>query len=169
MAPCSRPQTEDGESVFSCSSGVSHITVLSFRRSENLLQKSVKLQPGCLDKPKSEVLQKLRWPHMNQNPCYVTNSLMFNQLTFPQFVGGECRTVLKTSSSEEMYGRLSILSKISYLYDQCRSWEKARAAYFAIISSIEEGEVDWSSSFGHYDIMCLPVNEVDHKDSNKNA
>ena len=35
--------------------------------------------------------------------------------------------------------------------------KKARAAYFAIISSIEEGEATWTSSFGHCDIMYPPV------------
>ena len=100
------------------------------------------------------MIVKLKWPHMNQNPRYVTSALTFNQLTFAQFVGGEARTILKTNDSNECYGRLRILSKVSYLYEQCRSWEKARAAYFAMISSIEEGEASWNSSFGHYDMMC---------------
>ena len=72
-------------------------------------------------------------------------------------MGGECHTILRTGGSEEMYGRLRILSKVAYLFEQCRSWEKARAAYFAIISSIDEGEATWTSSFGHCDIMCPPV------------
>ena len=47
-----------------------------------------KLHSGFLDKPRSQVLIKLLWPHMNQNPRYVTSSLTFNQLNFAQFVGG---------------------------------------------------------------------------------
>ena len=89
----------------------------------------------------------------------MTAPLSFNQLNFSQFVGGECRTILQSESSVEMQGRLRILSKIAYLYDQCRSWEKARATYFAILSSIEECEADWASSFGHYDVMCPPVGD----------
>ena len=112
---------------------------------------------GFLDKPMSQVVRKLTWPHMTQNPRYVTDALMFNQLSFAQFVGGETRTVLKTESVDELYRRLRVLSKVAYLYEQCKSWEKARSVYFAILSSIEEGESSWNSSFGHYDIMCPPV------------
>ena len=115
-----------------------------------------KLRSGFLDKPRSQVVVKLAWPHMNQNPRYVADCLSFNQLNFCQFVGGECRTILKTLDETEQVGRLRVLSKISYLYDQCRDWDKACSAYFAIVSSIEEGEALWSSSFGHYDIMCPP-------------
>ena len=121
-----------------------------------------KLRSGFLDKPRSQVLVKLLWPHMNQNPRYVTSSLTFNQLNFAQFVGGECRTILKTETEHKLIGRLKILSKIAYLYDQCRDWEKARSAYFAILSSIEEGESTWWSSFGHYDMMCPPRVEEQH-------
>ena len=111
---------------------------------------------GFLDKPLSQVVHKLKWPHMNQNPRYVTNSLMFNQLNFCQLIGGECRTIMRTSDPIERMGRLRILSKVAYMHDQCRDWEKARGAYFAILCSIEEGEASWDSSFGHYDIMCPP-------------
>ena len=114
------------------------------------------LKSGFLDKPRSYVLVKQMWPHMNQKPRYVTTSLTFNQLNFCQFVGGECRTILKTDDDEEVSGRLQVLSKVAYLYDQCKDWEKARAAYFAMVSSIEQGEATWSSSFGHYDMMCPP-------------
>ena len=71
--------------------------------------------------------------------------------------------IMKTEDSEEMFGRLRILSKIAYLHEQCKSWDRARAAYFAIISSIEEGESLWTSSFGHYDIMCPPVTITETK------
>ena len=114
------------------------------------------LKSGFLDKPCTVVIAKQIWPHMNQNPRYVTTALTFNQLNFCQFVGGECRTILKTSDEEEVYGRLRVLSKVAYLYDQCRDWDRARAAYFAMVSSIEEGEASWSSTFGHYDMMCPP-------------
>ena len=108
------------------------------------------------------MLVKHMWPHMNQNPRYVTTSLTFNQLNFCQFVGGKCHTILKTEDNDELFGRLRILSKIAYLFDQCKDWEKARSAYFAILSSIEEGEAYWSSSFGHYDVMCPPKHEDVH-------
>ena len=126
-----------------------------------------RLCSGFLDKPRSLVLIKHMWPHMNQNPRYVTNSLSFNQLNFCQFVGGECRTILKTDNEEELIGRLRILSKIAYMYNQCQDWEKARNAYFAILSSIEEGESYWTSSFGHYDIMCPPRSEDGQKGEGK--
>ena len=122
-----------------------------------------RLKSGFLDKPRSQVVVKLMWPHMNQNPRYVTSSLTFNQLNFAQFVGGECRTIMKVQSENELVGRLQVLSKVAYLYDQCRDWEKARNAYFAILSSIEEGEASWVSSFGHYDIMCPPKAEEPQK------
>ena len=93
---------------------------------------------------------------MNQNPRYVTSSLAFHQLNFCQFVGGECCTILKTENDDELFGRLRILSKIAYLFDECKDWDKARNAYFAILSSIEEGEAYWTSTFGHYDVMCPP-------------
>ena len=117
------------------------------------------LKSGFLDKPRSQVMVKLMWPHINQNPRYVTASLSFNQLNFAQFVGGECRTILKTDSEEEMFGRLRVLSKVAYRFDQCKDWDRARGAYFAIPSSIKEGEAFWSSSFGHYDVMCPPKHE----------
>ena len=125
-----------------------------------------KLKSGFLDKPRSNVLAKLVWPHMSQNPRYVTSPLTFNQLTFQQFVGGEVRTILKTASLAENIGRLRLLSKIAYLFEQCKSWEKARSVYFAVLSSIEEGEADWNSSFGHYDIMC-PPNVVETEKTDK--
>ena len=127
------------------------------------------LKSGFHDTPGSQVLVKLKWPHMNQNPRYVTEGLKFNQLTFPQFVGGECRTILRTTDTTEINGRLRILSKVAYLYEQCKNWERARSIYFAIVSSIEEGEAKWGSSFGHYDLMC-PVwveNKYEPKSENK--
>ena len=104
----------------------------------------------------------------SHEPHYVTEPLTFNQLNFCQFVGGECRTILKTESETEQIGRLRVLSKVAYLHDQCKSWDRAQAAYFAIISSIEEGEAQWSSSFGHYDLMCpAPSGDTAEKCSNK--
>ena len=152
-----RPDTEnDGESVAG--------TDASDRSRKKDRRKS-----GFLEKPRSNVIVRLKWPHMNQNPRYVTSPLTFNQLNFLQFVGGECRTILKTADGEELYGRLTIFSKIAYLYDQCKSWEKARAAYFAIIGSIEEGEANWNSSWGHYDMMCPPTPLMEEKaEKNKN-
>ena len=47
-----------------------------------------KVKSGFLDKPRSQVLIKQRWPHMNQNPRYVMSPLTFNQLNFCQFIGG---------------------------------------------------------------------------------
>ena len=123
------------------------------------------LRSGFLDKPRTVVLYKLRWPHMNQNPRYVTKSLGFDDLNFAQLVGGECRTILKTDDADELYGRLRILSKVAYLLDQCKNWEKARSAYYAIMSSIEEGESSWSSTFGHYDMMCPPTYSSESKQS----
>ena len=69
-------------------------------------------------------------------------------------MGDETRTILRTNNIEKCYGRLRVLSKVAYLYDQCRNWDKAQGAYFAIISNIEEGDATWNSSFGHYDMMC---------------
>ena len=102
---------------------------------------------------------------MNQNPRYVTEPLTFNQLNFAQFVGGEARTIVKTTDPVEIFGRLRVLSKVAYLKDQCKSWDKARAVYFAIVSSIEEGEATWNSSFAHYDLMCPAVPEKVRSDT----
>ena len=128
----------------------------SVRSASTVKTKDKRIKSGFLDKPRTHVLTKLKWPHMNQNPRYVTTALTFKQLNFQQFVGGECRTILKSSSEEERKGRLNILSKVAYLYDQCGSWERARAAYFAIIGSLEEGESTWDSPLGQYDMMCPP-------------
>ena len=125
------------------------------------LKRGANLRSGVLEKPRSQVMLKLKWPHMNQNPRYVTAPLTFNELTFSQFVGGECRTIIKADNPDEIFGRLKILSKIAYLHEQCRSWDKAHVAYFAILSSIEEAEADWNSSFGLYDMMCPPPLEME--------
>ena len=154
----------DGESVHSCKSVASSRT-----QDSDSTKKDKKKKSGFLDKPRSNVVVKMKWPHMNQNPRYVTTALTFNQLNFCQFVGGECRTILRTSDGDELYGRLRVLSKIAYLFDQCKSWDKARAAYFAILSSIEEGEASWTSTFGHYDLMCpyTPHADNDTKSDSK--
>ena len=150
----------DGESVQS---------YWSFRtdRSRVTSKDKTKIKSGYLDKPRSSVMVKHEWPHMNQDPRYITEPLMFNQLNFSQFVGGECRTIIKAEDDEEKTGRLRVLSKIAYLFNQCDSWDRARAAYFAIISSIEEGEAHWSSSFGHYDMMCPAPQIVEAKEKSE--
>ena len=61
-----------------------------------------------------------------------------------------------------------MLSQVAYLFDQCGNWERARSAYFAIISSIEEGELEWSSSLGHYDMMC-PAPMFEQKSEQKSG
>ena len=127
-----------------------------------------RVKSGVLDKLWSHVLQKLKWPHMNQNPRYVISPPTFNDLNFCQFLGGECCTILKAETGDEFRGRLKILSKIAYLHDQSKSWDKARAIYFAIISSIEQAEADWNSSFGLYDMMCPPPVEVEPPKQFKN-
>ena len=81
---------------------------------------------------------------------------MFNQLNFCQLVGGECRTIMKSSNPNEICGRLRVLSKVAYLYNQCGNWEKVRSVYYAVVDSIEEGKAAWTSSFGHCDLMCPP-------------
>ena len=171
--PRSRLDTDsDGESVISvlsaksdhsCITKQSTITIKSSGSSRAVSVKIKNRNPksGFLDKPCTRVLVKHTWPHMSQNPHYVPEPLSFNQLSFQQFVGGETRTILKADSDEEIYGRLRILSKVAYLFEQCKNWDKARSTYFAIISSIEEGEADWSSTFGHYDLMCpAPQTEI---------
>ena len=145
-------QESDGESIASGFTLNSNKTCGTSSSHFKSINKDIK--SGFLDKPKLMVVLKLKWPHMNQNPRYVTEPLTFNQLSFQQFVGGECRMILKTRNVDEVYGRLRVLSKVAYLFEQCRSWEKARSTYFAILSSIEEGEATWNSSFGHYDLMC---------------
>ena len=152
---------DDGESIKSC------CTIRSCTKTDVLRVSRVtrekgdtnrqNLRSGFLDKPRSIVVQKLRWPHMNQNPRYVTEPLTFNQLSFAQFIGGEAHTILKTLHADEMVGRLKVMSKVAYLLEQCKSGEKARAVYFVILSSIEEGEATWMSSFAHFDLMCCPV------------
>ena len=94
-APRTRACTDDGESCYSIESrvrgGIEDKSVSGGSvRSQNSYRNSQgsRVKSGFLDKPKSEVLFKLRWPHMNQNPRYVTTGLHYNQLTFPQFVGG---------------------------------------------------------------------------------
>ena len=82
-----------------CGSDLGESVWSSSRRKE-------KLCSGFLDKPRSQVLIKLMWPHMNQDPRYVTHSLTFNQLNFAQLVGGECRTILRCDSDAELCGRL---------------------------------------------------------------
>ena len=158
----------DGESVITACSFRTRVSVNSRYKSDSVrmakiggkniegIKKLSELKSGFLDKPMSQVVVKHKWPHMNQNPRYITEALTFHQLSFPQFVRGECRTIMKTDNMNELYGRLRILSKVAYLYDQCKSWDRARSVYFAIISSIEEGEAGWNGSFGHYDLMCVP-------------
>ena len=136
------------------SDGESHISSDSDNKRRG--KKSKKIKSGFLDKPKSHVIKKLRWPHMNQNHRYVTSSLGFNELTFNQFVGGECRTIARTSCPEERLGRLRILSKVAYLFEQCKNWDKARGVYYAIVSSIEEGDMSWDSNMAQFDLMCPP-------------
>ena len=143
---------------------MSHCTGITYesRGSNNSIRSRTKRGPfrvrsGFLDKPRLSVLVKQRCPHMNQDMRYVTEPLTFNQLNFSQFVGSECRTILRTCDQQEREGRLQVLSKTAYLYNQCGNWGRAMATYFAIVGSIEEGEATWSSSFGHYDLMCPPA------------
>ena len=155
----------DGELVITACSFQSRALVMSRQKTDSVKyskinnkaiknnKKLVELKSGFLDKPMSQVVIKHKWPHMNQNPQYNHQS---SDLNFQQFVGGECRMIIKTEHVNELYGCLRIMSKIAYLYDQCKSWDRARSAHFAIISSIEEGEAGWNSSFGHYDLMCVP-------------
>ena len=93
-----RVQSDEGESVFN------HAESVVTASSERPVCSNDKLRSGFLDKPRSTVLVKLTWPHMSQNPRYVTSPLSFNQLTFPQFVGGEAQTILKTDDITECYG-----------------------------------------------------------------
>ena len=80
--PHARPASEvesDGEFEFtSVSKQTNRVSTCKDR---------IKLRSGFLDKPKSSILYKHEWPHMNQDPHYVTESLTFNQLNFSQFVG----------------------------------------------------------------------------------
>ena len=156
--PQYRHKVDDGESEFSLETAGAYRGNDS-ERDYNRQIRDDKVKSGFLDKPRSQVITKQKWPHMNQNPRYVTSPLTFNQLNFCQFVGGEVRTVLRAEDWDEITGRLRMLSKIAYLYDQCRDWERARNVYFTIVSSIEEGESIWDNSFGHYDIMCPPKQE----------
>ena len=151
----------DGESAVTTISCITKQSSVKSVKSKYItsLSRNKDLRSGFLDKPRSTVMVKHKWPHMNQNSRYVTEALTFNQLTFPQFVGGECRTILKSTDSSEVNGRLRILSKVAYLFEQCRNWDRARSTYFAIISSIEEGKADWGSSFEHYDLMCPIVTD----------
>ena len=159
-----KADTDDGESIISSKSAVSsraNTASLKLKHAEKVFTSKVRdLKSGFLDKPRSQVLFKHKWPHMNQNPCYITEALSFNQLNFAQFVGGECRTIIKAIEPIEVLGRLKVLSKIAYLCDQCKNWDRPRSTYYVILSSIEEGEATWSSSFGHFDLMCPMVTEM---------
>ena len=94
----SSPDREsDGESVQSCRSETTVMTT-NTKRGGKLLKS------GFLDKPRSSVMVKHKWPHMNQDTRYVTEPLSFNELNFCQFVGGECRTILRTQDPTEHEG-----------------------------------------------------------------
>ena len=56
--------SEDGVSINSSNS-----------HAESVNRGKQKIKPGFLDKPKSHVMVKLRWPHMNQNQSYITTAL----------------------------------------------------------------------------------------------
>ena len=118
----------DGESVISnflIRTGGSNVTQVSHRSIKPSSHHAKNPKSGFLDKQCTKVMFKLTWPHMSQNPRYVPEPRSFNQLSFAQFVGGECRTILKTEQAQEVTGRLKILSKIAYLYEQCKSWDRA--------------------------------------------
>ena len=58
------------------------------------------------------------------------------------------------------------LSRIAYLKDKCKSWEKAKTMYFSILMSIEEAKANWTSSFVHYDMICpAPVEGKETKEN----
>ena len=158
MGSGARPKEVDGSDSDGESSTISNLTLSSRYTVKNMNKHNMK--SGFLEKPRSIVRFRQKWPHMNQDPRYVTAPLWYDELSFNQFVGGECRTIMRTQDPDEVLGRLRILSKIAYLHEQCGSWEKARATYFAIVSSIEEGEMHWLGSIGHYDIMCPPPSRV---------
>ena len=110
-------QDSDGESKFSsvsCRTVKSQLSVNMMNQntgkngslyggSELSRQARKPLKSGFLDKPGSQVLFRQKWLHMNQNPRYVTEALAFNQLSFPQFVGGKCRTILRAQSNDHTF------------------------------------------------------------------
>ena len=92
-----RGSSNDGESIQSfqtiqSDSKVSEEDVMGTRVGEKLKSGFldeprsnviVKLKwPHMNQNPRSNVIVKLKWPHMNQNPRYVTTALTFNQLSF---------------------------------------------------------------------------------------
>ena len=77
----------DGELVVTACSFQSRALVMSRQKTDSVKyskinnkaiknnKKLVELKSGFLDKPMSQVVIKHKWPHMNQNPQYITKAL----------------------------------------------------------------------------------------------
>ena len=145
------PVDEDGECVETCC---------------NCRHKNKQNKSGRLDKPSTNVKRRLEWPHMHQNKRYITKAMMFEELPFELFVGGEVRIILNCDRTQA-YGRLRVLEQCAYWLDKCKDWGQVRSIYTAIIESLETGEADWGSEYYHYDSLLVKAQKIPEKDKPK--
>ena len=122
------------------------------------------------DKVNTDIIQKVKWPHKGLEYQYCAKGAEFQKLTFPQYVAGETKLIALEQDVDQYQGRLRIMNKVAYAYDDTGNWPACRSYYAAIIVAIERGEELWTSNFRRFDHM-LPRRGaiVVDKDSRRNC
>ena len=129
---------------------------------------------GCGDKnkvksgkfAKSNVNLKIQeqWPHLSVMRKY-TKRTTFESMDFETYVAGESKIILDMKDRRAAHGRLELMCKLAHWLCRCRDWPTIKGLYEAVLDSIELGEEDWYSDFGHYEMMVpqLLNKELPHK------
>ena len=121
---------------------------------------------GMYDKINSSVKNKVVWAHSGLDYQYRARGLEFNKLSFSQYVAGETKIIAYCDDEDESQGRLRILNKIAYAYDETNNWIACREYYAAVLVAIEMQEEEWNSNFRRFELM-LPRKIVTGKNKNK--
>ena len=129
------------------------------------MDRSKVVKSGKYVKTNIDIKVQEQWLHMNVMKKY-SKRVMFDMLEFDAFVAGETRTISQMEDKNAAYGRLQVLCKMAHWLCRSKDWPLIRGLYEAVIESIEMGEEQWTSDFGHYEMMvpCAGRQEIKERD-----
>ena len=121
----------------------------------DIVHEKRKLKSGMVAIPTENIKCPQIWPHYNLTYGYVTAAIQYHQISFEQYIAGECKTISNAEDPLEVKGRLSLMSRISYLKQKGHPWTNLRTLYAAIVNHIEKQESTWASDWRDIEDMVL--------------
>ena len=111
------------------------------------------------------------WPHSVLQYEYVSQNILFRNMSLSMYVAGECEILMSNISRKEFKGRMRLLKKTAY-FSSMFEWKRVLQFYAAWVRRIEMGLNSWrddSSLIENTILFCKSFNKKQNKDDSQKS